>query len=76
VLGYINVMDLAEGHIAALKKIEKTALRKSSKNSMIINLGTDQGYIVMEMLHAFEKGSGEKIPFRITKLRPGDIAAY
>ena len=72
---YIHVMDLAEGHIAALKKIEKTASRKSTEKPMTINLGTGRGYTVMEMLHAFEKVSGKKIPYRITKRRPGDIAA-
>jgi UDP-glucose 4-epimerase len=72
---YIHVMDLAEGHIAALKKIEKTASKKSSQKPMIINLGTGQGCTVMQMLHAFEKVSGKKIQYRITKRRPGDIAA-
>ncbi|MCX5850338.1 MAG: UDP-glucose 4-epimerase GalE [Deltaproteobacteria bacterium] len=72
---YIHVMDLAEGHIAALKQIEKTALKKSTQKPMIINLGTGRGYTVMEMLHAFEEVSGKKIPYRITKRRPGDIAA-
>lgn len=72
---YIHVMDLAEGHIAALKKIEKTSAWKSTQKPMIINLGTGHGYSVLEMLHAFEKASGKKIPYRITKRRLGDSAA-
>ena len=72
---YIHVMDLAEGHIAALKMIEKTDSGKSTQKPMIINLGTGQGYTVMEMINAFEKVSGRKIPYRITKRRFGDIAA-
>lgn len=72
---YIHVMDLAEGHIAALKKIdEKDSIRKIQK-PMIINLGTGRGYTVMDMLHAFEKVTGKKLPYCITKRRPGDIAA-
>jgi UDP-glucose 4-epimerase len=72
---YIHVMDLAEGHIAALKKIEKTASGKASQKPLIINLGTGRGYSVLEMIHTFEKVSGKKISYRITKRRPGDIAA-
>jgi len=72
---YIHVMDLAEGHVAALKKMEKTASRKSGQKPLIINLGTGRGYSVMEMIHAFEKASGRRIPYRITKRRPGDIAS-
>jgi len=68
-------MDLAEGHIAALKKIEKPLFRSATQQPLIINLGTGRGYTVMEMLRAFEEASGKKIPYRITKRRPGDIAA-
>jgi UDP-glucose 4-epimerase len=63
---YIHVMDLAEGHVAALKNMEATPL--------IINLGTGKGCSVLELLHAFEKASGRTIPYRITDRRPGDIA--
>ncbi len=67
---YIHVMDLAEGHVAALKNIETDTFQ----TPQIINLGTGQGYTVMEMLFALEKTSGKKIPYRITNRRPGDIA--
>ena len=72
---YIHVMDLADGHIAALKKIEKITSGKSPQKQLVINLGTGRGYTVMEMLHAFAEVSGKKIPYRITKRRPGDIAS-
>lgn len=68
---YIHVMDLAEGHVAALKNIETDTFQALQ----IINLGTGKGYSVMEMLRALEKASGKTIPYRITKRRPGDIAA-
>jgi UDP-glucose 4-epimerase len=72
---YIHVMDLAEGHIAALKKLEKTALVRAKQKPLIINLGTGHGYTVMEMIQAFSVASGKKIPFRIKKRRPGDITS-
>jgi UDP-glucose 4-epimerase len=68
---YIHVMDLAEGHVAALKKIDTATF----KTPQVINLGTGSGYTVMEILRAFEKASGKVIPYRITKRRPGDVAA-
>jgi len=67
---YIHVMDLAEGHVAALNNIEADTFQ----TPQIINLGTGQGYTVMEMLRALEKASGKTILYRITKRRPGDIA--
>jgi len=70
---YIHVMDLAEGHIAALKKIKETASSPSSA-PLVVNLGTGRGYSVLEILQAFEKASGQTIPYRIADRRPGDIA--
>jgi len=64
---YIHVMDLARGHIAALEVLKK------SDGVITVNLGTGQGYSVFEVIHAFEKASGRKIPFRIAGRRPGDI---
>lgn len=66
---YIHVMDLAEGHLAALKKLA------DHPGLCIYNLGTGQGYSVLEMIHAFEKACGHAIPHVITDRRPGDIAA-
>lgn len=68
---YIHVMDLAEGHVAALHYMEKA----DSSSPLIVNLGTGRGYSILEMVSAFEKASGKNIPYRITKRRPGDIAA-
>jgi UDP-glucose 4-epimerase len=66
---YIHVVDLARGHLAAL-----TAL--AGKPGLVtINLGTGQGYSVLEVIHAFERASGRKVPYRIAPRRPGDVAA-
>ncbi len=66
---YIHVMDLAKGHIKALSKLE------SAPGIVTYNLGTGQGYSVLEMVEAFEKASGKKIPYKIIDRRQGDIAA-
>jgi len=66
---YIHVVDLAKGHIAALSKLDKTP------GLVIYNLGTGQGYSVLELVNAFEKITGKKIPYKIVQRRPGDIAA-
>lgn len=71
---YIHVVDLAEGHVAALKKIEKAGWGMVKQKPLIINLGTGRGYTVMEMIQTFAEVSGKKIPHRITKRRLGDIA--
>lgn len=67
---YIHVMDLAEGHLAALNKLHKT---KKGQSPLIINLGTGRGYSVLEMINAFSKACGREIPYKITKRRPGDV---
>lgn len=65
---YIHVMDVADGHIAALQKVGgKVGLH-------IYNLGTGQGSSVLEMLDAFSKASGKAMPYEICPRRPGDIA--
>lgn len=65
---YIHVVDLADGHLAALKQLAAEC------GLLVCNLGTGVGYSVLEMVHAFEKASGKKIPYEITERRPGDIA--
>ncbi|HHY81237.1 MAG TPA: UDP-glucose 4-epimerase GalE [Clostridiales bacterium] len=65
---YIHVIDLADGHIAALKKLQQGC------GLVIYNLGTGTGYSVLDMVHAFEKTIGRKIPYVFTDRRPGDIA--
>jgi len=63
---YIHVLDLAQGHILALEKVQKPGV-------YIYNLGTGKGYSVMDVLHAFEKACGKKLPYVIEPRRPGDI---
>ena len=65
---YIHVVDLAIGHVKALDKIKENCGLK------IYNLGTGHGYSVLDIVKAFEKASGVKIPYEITARRPGDIA--
>ena len=65
---YIHVTDLARGHVLALNKFrEESAVR-------VYNLGTGHGYSVLEVVHAFEKACGKKIPYVIKPPRAGDIA--
>jgi UDP-glucose 4-epimerase len=73
---YIHVTDLAQGHIAALRHAAKRRRVENGYPSVpTYNLGTGRGYSVLEMVHAFEKASGRKVPYIITDRRPGDIAA-
>lgn len=69
---YIHVMDLAEGHVAALKRLEVSARAEA----LTVNLGTSNGSSVLEVVRAFESASGQKIPFEFAPRRPGDIASY
>ena len=65
---YIHVVDLALGHIKSIeKKTDKPGVH-------IYNLGTGNGYSVLEMVAAFEKASGKEVPYKIEARRPGDIA--
>lgn len=66
---YIHVVDLAKGHVKAMKKFEDTP------EVRIYNLGTGNGYSVLQVLHAFEKACGKTLPYEIKPRRAGDIAA-
>lgn len=66
---YIHVVDLARGHIKALEKLEK-----ENQGLYIYNLGTGRGYSVLDMVKAFEKATGQKVQYKITERRAGDIA--
>ncbi len=66
---YIHVVDLAKGHEKALQKLEK-----EETGLYIYNLGTGTGYSVLDMVHAFEKSTGKKVPYKIAPRRAGDIA--
>ena len=65
---YIHVVDLARGHVKAIGKL------KSKEGVSIYNLGTGNGYSVLDMVKAFEKASGREIPYEIKPRRAGDIA--
>jgi UDP-glucose 4-epimerase len=65
---YIHVVDLAKGHLKALEKI------MGATGVEAYNLGTGNGYSVLEMVRAFEKASGINIPYQIVDNRPGDVA--
>ena len=65
---YLHVVDLAIGHLKALDKLN------TQQGCVAYNLGTGQGYSVLEMVAAFEKASGKSIAYKITPRRPGDIA--
>ncbi|WP_431274084.1 UDP-glucose 4-epimerase GalE [Variovorax ureilyticus] len=64
---YIHVMDLAEGHVAALDFLER------SPQDLVLNLGTGRGTSVLEMIAAFERVSSRKIPVEMADRRPGDV---
>jgi UDP-glucose 4-epimerase len=65
---YIHVVDLARGHIAAIDALE------SLDSSFVVNLGTGQGYSVLDVVKAFEAASGKPVPYELVARRPGDIA--
>ena len=65
---YIHVVDLAKGHIACIEKLTKSGV-------YTYNLGTGVGYSVLDVIHAFEKACGHKLPYAIKPRRAGDIAA-
>lgn len=65
---YIHVVDLARGHVAAMKKL------KDCSGVNVYNLETGQGYSVLDIIKAFSKASGKEIPYKIVDRRAGDIA--
>ncbi|MEO5909959.1 MAG: UDP-glucose 4-epimerase GalE, partial [Pelobium sp.] len=67
---YIHVVDLAKAHVAAIKRMEEG---KSKANFEVFNIGTGVGTSVLEVIHAFEKSTGEKLNFVIGPRRAGDI---
>ena len=65
---YIHVVDLARGHVAAIRYLNE------NKGEAVFNLGTGQGYSVLDMVHAFETANNVHVPYEITERRPGDLA--
>lgn len=66
---YIHVCDLAEGHVAALRRL------LDAPGSFTVNLGTGRGHSVLEVVHAYAKASGRDIPYQVVPRRAGDVAA-
>jgi UDP-glucose 4-epimerase len=66
---YIHVVDLAIGHLKALDKIA------TNTGALVYNLGTGNGYSVLQMVNAFIKASNQAVPYQVSPRRPGDIAA-
>ena len=66
---YIHVVDLAEGHVAALRRLLE------APGSFTVNLGTGQGYSVLDLVRAYEAASGQPVPYDLAPRRPGDVAA-
>lgn len=67
---YIHVVDLAKGHVCALKYAAEHT------GSEAINLGTGVGYSVLDIINSFERSTGVKVPYVITERRPGDVPSY
>ena len=65
---YIHVVDLAKGHVAAVKYVEEHT------GCEVFNLGTGTGYSVLDMVKAFNEANGLDLPYKIVDRRPGDIA--
>ena len=65
---YIHVVDLALGHLAALRRVDR------ADGIWTVNLGTGQGYSVLDIVKAFEAASGRDIPYQLVARRPGDVA--
>ncbi len=66
---YIHVTDLAEGHVAAVRRLLE------HPGSLTVNLGTGQGYSVLDLVRAYETASGRSVPYQVVPRRPGDVAA-
>jgi UDP-glucose 4-epimerase len=66
---YIHVVDLAAGHVAALRRL------LDAPGSFTVNLGTGRGYSVLELVAAYARASGRPVPYQVVARRPGDVAA-
>ena len=83
VRGYIHVVDLANAHVKAIDYLGTDALASANGktkvslpkiNPLIVNIGTGTGYSVLDVVKAFEKASGKKVPYKLVDRRAGDIA--
>ncbi|GGB40969.1 UDP-glucose 4-epimerase GalE [Roseibium aquae] len=69
---YIHVLDLVEGHLRAHDALDR---HSQAGAALTVNLGTGEGYSVLQMVRAFERCSNREIPFEVVERRPGDVAA-
>ena len=69
---YIHVVDVAEAHIIALQRLIEG---KNKSNYEAYNLGTGEGYSVLDVIHSFERSTGQKVNYKIVDRRPGDVEA-
>ncbi len=69
---YIHVVDLAKAHVVALERLFG---RQNADQYEVFNVGTGRGSSVLEVVHAFERVTGEKLPYRVVDRRPGDVVA-
>lgn len=65
---YIHVVDLARGHLSALNEVREPS------TLITVNLGTGKGYSVLDMVKTFERVTGQEVPYKVVKRRPGDVA--
>ena len=70
---YLHVMDLADGHLAALNWLQSEL---DFRGTEAFNLGTGKGYSVLDIVHGFERATNQKVPFNITSRRAGDLPAF
>jgi UDP-glucose 4-epimerase len=68
---YIHVTDLAQGHVAAIRRL----LDDEPLEHTVVNLGTGKGHTVLELVHAFMRASGQSVPYDIVERRAGDVPA-
>jgi len=69
---YIHVVDLALGHLKALETLDRL---ERPGECLTVNLGTGNGYSVLEIVRAFEAASGKPVPYKVAPRRPGDVAS-
>jgi hypothetical protein len=72
---YIHVVDLAEGHVAAVNRMMEAREKGENVGCVPVNLGTGQGVSVLELVKAMEQATGKAIPTKMAERRPGDVAA-
>ncbi|MDD0814600.1 UDP-glucose 4-epimerase GalE [Curvibacter sp. HBC28] len=73
---YIHVMDLAQGHLAAVRQVLRADPPPGQPRHQVLNLGRGQGVSVLQLLQAFEQHTGQRVPYQVVPRRPGDAASW